>query len=163
MKKHIHLVISILSVGIFALMAPTSFAQKTDAMSKAQAVAQELNLTPPQKEKILPILTKSALHQERQFAFNCAENATSEGYSSADRSSDEGHSFIRAIPKTEADSCTGNPRSHTRHHGPLADGHQSVSVSSKSQSHRFDQKCETLAYGSAQKSAILVSRHWIPG
>lgn len=56
MKKHIHLVISILSVGIFALMAPTSFAQKTDAMSKAQAVAQELNLTPQQKEKILPIL-----------------------------------------------------------------------------------------------------------
>ena len=37
-------------------MAPTSFAQKTDAMSKAQAVAQELNLTPQQKEKILPIL-----------------------------------------------------------------------------------------------------------
>ena len=56
MKKHIHLVISILSVGIFALMPPTSFAQKTDAMSKAQAVAQELNLTPQQKEKILPIL-----------------------------------------------------------------------------------------------------------
>ena len=56
MKKHIHLVISVLSVGIFALMAPTSFAQKTDAMSKAQAIAQELNLTPQQKEKILPIL-----------------------------------------------------------------------------------------------------------
>ena len=56
MKKHIHIVISVLSVGIFALMAPTSFAQKTDAMSKAQAIAQELNLTPQQKEKILPIL-----------------------------------------------------------------------------------------------------------
>jgi Spy/CpxP family protein refolding chaperone len=56
MKKHIHIVISVLSVGIFALMAPSSFAQKTDAMSKAQAVAQELNLTPQQKEKILPIL-----------------------------------------------------------------------------------------------------------
>lgn len=56
MKKHIHIVISVMSVGIFALMAPTSFAQRTDAMSKAQAVAQELNLTPQQKEKILPIL-----------------------------------------------------------------------------------------------------------
>ena len=41
---------------MFALLAPTSFAQKTDAMSKAQAIAQQLNLTPQQKEKILPIL-----------------------------------------------------------------------------------------------------------
>jgi periplasmic protein CpxP/Spy len=56
MKNYTHLVTSTLSVGIFALMAPTSFAQKADAMSKAQAIAQELNLTPQQKEKILPIL-----------------------------------------------------------------------------------------------------------
>ena len=56
MKKHIHLVISVLSVAIFALLAPTSFAQKGDAMSKAQAIAKQLNLTPQQKEKILPIL-----------------------------------------------------------------------------------------------------------
>ena len=56
MKNHTHLVISALSVAIFALLAPTSFAQKGDAMSKAQAMAQQLNLTPQQKEKILPIL-----------------------------------------------------------------------------------------------------------
>jgi Spy/CpxP family protein refolding chaperone len=56
MKNYTHLVTSALSVAIFALLAPASFAQKTDAMSKAQAIAQQLNLTPQQKEKILPIL-----------------------------------------------------------------------------------------------------------
>ena len=56
MKNFTHLVTSALSVAIFALLAPTSFAQKGDAMSKAQAIAQQLNLTPQQKEKILPIL-----------------------------------------------------------------------------------------------------------
>ena len=56
MKNYTHLVISALSVAIFALMAPASFAQKAGAMSKAQAIAQELSLTPQQKEKILPIL-----------------------------------------------------------------------------------------------------------
>jgi periplasmic protein CpxP/Spy len=55
MKNYTHLVTSALSVAI-ALMASASFAQKTDAMSKAQAIAQQLNLTPQQKEKILPIL-----------------------------------------------------------------------------------------------------------
>ena len=56
MKNHTHLVILALSVAMFALLAPTSFAQKGGAMSKAQAIAQQLNLTPQQKEKILPIL-----------------------------------------------------------------------------------------------------------
>ena len=56
MKNHTHLVISALSIAMFALLAPTSFAQKTDGMSKAQEIAQQLNLTPQQKEKILPIL-----------------------------------------------------------------------------------------------------------
>ena len=56
MKKHTHLVIPVLSLAIFALLAPTSFAQKGGAMSKAQAMAQQLSLTPQQKEKILPIL-----------------------------------------------------------------------------------------------------------
>ena len=57
MKNHVHLVTSALSVAIFALLAPTSFAQKGGAaMAKAQAMAQQLNLTPQQKEKILPIL-----------------------------------------------------------------------------------------------------------
>ena len=83
MKNHTHLVISALSVAIFALLAPASFAQKGDAMSKAQAIAQQLSLTPQQKEKILPILAAEApkvqAHQERQFAFKSAENTTSSG------------------------------------------------------------------------------------
>jgi Spy/CpxP family protein refolding chaperone len=56
MKKHTYLVISALFVAIFALLAPASFAQKGQAMSKAQALAQQLSLTPEQKEKIVPIL-----------------------------------------------------------------------------------------------------------
>jgi protein CpxP len=60
MKNQTHLAISVLSVAIFAAMAPTSFAQKGTAMSKAQAIAQQLSLTPQQKEKILPILAAEA-------------------------------------------------------------------------------------------------------
>ena len=54
MKKHTHLVASLLCVC--ALLLPlTSFAQ--GKMGKAQAIAQQLNLTPEQKAKILPILS----------------------------------------------------------------------------------------------------------
>jgi periplasmic protein CpxP/Spy len=60
MKNYTHLVTSALSVAIFALPAPASFAQKADAMSKAQAIAQQLSLTPQQKEKIVPILVAEA-------------------------------------------------------------------------------------------------------
>jgi periplasmic protein CpxP/Spy len=56
MKNNTHLVISALSIVMFALLAPTSFAQKGAGMQKAQAIAQQLNLTPQQKEKVLPIL-----------------------------------------------------------------------------------------------------------
>jgi hypothetical protein len=56
MKNNTHLIISALSVAMFALLAPASFAQKGGAMAKAQAIAQQLSLTPQQKEKILPIL-----------------------------------------------------------------------------------------------------------
>jgi periplasmic protein CpxP/Spy len=56
MKNNTHLVISALSIAMFALLAPTSFAQKGAGMQKAQAIAQQLNLTPQQKEKVLPIL-----------------------------------------------------------------------------------------------------------
>ena len=60
MKNPTHLVISALSIASFTLLAPTSFAQKGAAMSKAQGIAQQLNLTPQQKEKILPILADEA-------------------------------------------------------------------------------------------------------
>jgi Spy/CpxP family protein refolding chaperone len=56
MKNHTHLVVSVLSIAMLALLTPTLFAQKGGAMSKAQAIAQQLNLTPQQKEKILPLL-----------------------------------------------------------------------------------------------------------
>ena len=56
MKKHTDLIIATVCIGLFSLLASTSFAQKAGAMSKAQAIAQQLNLTPQQKEKILPIL-----------------------------------------------------------------------------------------------------------
>ena len=56
MKKPTPLVVSALSIAMLALLAPTSFAQQGSAMAKAQAIAQQLNLTPQQKEKILPIL-----------------------------------------------------------------------------------------------------------
>jgi Spy/CpxP family protein refolding chaperone len=53
--KNYTLIISALSIAMLALLAPTSFGQKGGAMAKAQAMAQELNLTPQQKEKVLPI------------------------------------------------------------------------------------------------------------
>jgi len=56
MKKQTHFLIAALSVTMLALLSPASFAQKGAAMSKAQAIGQQLNLTPQQKEKILPIL-----------------------------------------------------------------------------------------------------------
>jgi hypothetical protein len=56
MKNHIRLIVSALSISILALVTPHSFAQKSGPMSKAQAIAQQLSLTPQQKEKILPIL-----------------------------------------------------------------------------------------------------------
>ena len=54
--KNQTLVMSVVSIAMLALLAPTSFAQKAGAISKAQAMAQQLNLTPQQKEKVLPIL-----------------------------------------------------------------------------------------------------------
>jgi len=56
LKNHTRLVIAALSIASFALLSPTSFGQKAGAMSKAQAIAQQLDLTPQQKKKILPIL-----------------------------------------------------------------------------------------------------------
>jgi hypothetical protein len=60
MKNHTHVVISTLSIAMLAFLAPASFAQKGGAMAKAQAIAQQLKLTPQQKEKVLPILVDEA-------------------------------------------------------------------------------------------------------
>jgi len=54
MKKYIRPIAAALCFGTFVLVAPTSFAQTKAA--KLQAISQQLNLTPQQKAKILPIL-----------------------------------------------------------------------------------------------------------
>ena len=56
MKNHIQLITAVACLGGLALLAPAASAQKGGAMSQAQAIAQQLNLTPQQKEKVLPIL-----------------------------------------------------------------------------------------------------------
>ena len=56
MKNRIYLFTAALCSAIFVLLASTSYAQKSGGLSKAEAIAQQLNLTPEQKVKILPIL-----------------------------------------------------------------------------------------------------------
>ena len=56
MKKFIGLIPSTLCFSAFLLVAATSYAQNPAAISKAEAISQQLNLTPQQKVKILPIL-----------------------------------------------------------------------------------------------------------
>jgi protein CpxP len=58
MKKYIRLIAAALCVGTFVLVAPTSFAQTKAA--KLEAISQQLNLTPEQKAKVLPILAAEA-------------------------------------------------------------------------------------------------------
>ena len=63
MKKRTYLFTVAVCSGAFVSLASTSSAQKAPAyaqkptgISKAEAISQELNLTPQQKVKILPIL-----------------------------------------------------------------------------------------------------------
>jgi periplasmic protein CpxP/Spy len=56
MKNRIYVFTAALCSATFILLAPTSYAQKSGGLSKAEAIAQQLNLTPEQKVKILPIL-----------------------------------------------------------------------------------------------------------
>ena len=58
MKNYIQLIAAPLCFGIFVLLAPTSSAQGKAA--KLEAISQQLNLTPQQKAKILPILADEA-------------------------------------------------------------------------------------------------------
>jgi protein CpxP len=58
MKNYIRLIGTALCCGTFVLVAPTSFAQTKAA--KLQAISQQLNLTPEQKAKVLPILAEEA-------------------------------------------------------------------------------------------------------
>jgi phage gp16-like protein len=54
MKHYIRLIATALCFGVFVLPAATSSAQNKAA--KVQAIAQQLDLTPQQKIKVLPIL-----------------------------------------------------------------------------------------------------------
>jgi len=54
MKNYIRLIGTALCCGTFVMLAPTLSAQSKAA--KLQAISQQLNLTPEQKAKILPIL-----------------------------------------------------------------------------------------------------------
>jgi hypothetical protein len=54
MKNRIYLFTAALCPATFVLLASTSYAQKSGGLSKAEAIAQQLNLTPEQKVKILP-------------------------------------------------------------------------------------------------------------
>lgn len=58
MKKYIRLIAAALCFGTLVLAAPTSSAQTKAA--KLEAIAQQLNLTPQQKAKVLPILADEA-------------------------------------------------------------------------------------------------------
>jgi len=54
MKNYIRLIGTALCCGTFVMLAPTLSAQSKAA--KLQAISQQLNLTPEQKAKVLPIL-----------------------------------------------------------------------------------------------------------
>src|SRR6266516_2030619 len=58
MKKYIRSIAAALCFGTFVLVGSTSFAQTKAA--KLQAISQQLNLTPQQKAKVLPILADEA-------------------------------------------------------------------------------------------------------
>jgi Spy/CpxP family protein refolding chaperone len=63
MKNRMYLFTTALCCGAFVLLASTAYAQKAPAyaqkptgLAKAEAISQQLGLTPQQKIKILPIL-----------------------------------------------------------------------------------------------------------
>ena len=67
MKTRTYLFTAALCSAAFVLVASTSYAQrapasaqKPTAIAKAEAISQQLNLTPQQKVKILPILRDEA-------------------------------------------------------------------------------------------------------
>ena len=68
MKKR-NVVTAVLWVAVLALIAPISSAQRQGG-SKAQAIAQQLNLTPEQKGKIVPILADEVPKVEKIKADN---------------------------------------------------------------------------------------------
>ena len=60
MKNRIYLLTAALCAATFLLLASTSYAQKSGGVSKIEAISQQLDLTPQQKVKFLPILREEA-------------------------------------------------------------------------------------------------------
>jgi protein CpxP len=60
MKKSLNLISVAWCFGMVITLVATSYAQNAAAISKAEAISQQLNLTPQQKAKILPILREEA-------------------------------------------------------------------------------------------------------
>ena len=58
MNNYVRLIVTTLCFGAFVLLTSTSSAQNRAA--KIEAIAQQLNLTPEQKAKVLPILREEA-------------------------------------------------------------------------------------------------------
>jgi hypothetical protein len=56
MKNRVYLFTATLCSATFVLLASTSYAQKSGKLSKLEAISQQLQLTPQQKAKVLPIL-----------------------------------------------------------------------------------------------------------
>jgi len=56
MKNRVYLFTAALCSATFVLLASTSYAQKSGKLSKLEAISQQLQLTPQQKAKVLPIL-----------------------------------------------------------------------------------------------------------
>ncbi len=101
-------------------------------MSKAQAIAQQLSLTPQQKEKILPILAAEV--PKVQSIKNDNSLSTVQKIQQLRAIHQQTDPQMKAIlspeqyQKLKQIRAQTNPRSHTSHLGPLMDGHQSVSV-----------------------------------
>lgn len=60
MKKALNLMSAALCIGTVVGLVVTSYAQTAGAISKLEAISQQLNLTPQQKVKVLPILREEA-------------------------------------------------------------------------------------------------------
>lgn len=58
MNKYVRLIVTTLCLGTVVLLTSTSSAQNRAA--KLEAISQQLNLTPEQKAKVLPILREEA-------------------------------------------------------------------------------------------------------
>ncbi|MGB8341829.1 MAG: hypothetical protein WCE51_09570 [Chthoniobacterales bacterium] len=56
MKNSLTFLMSAICLGAFLAVAPAAPAQNPEAAAKLQALSKQLNLTPEQKVKILPIL-----------------------------------------------------------------------------------------------------------